>query len=193
MLTRSPSFRTEYLLAAIGGAVRVGLSDQEPVEVCRDQIVRLVPRPDQSIEIMALESGDPAAPEVAVFLEIALESPQVDDPGTVHRGPVELKPPFPCFVTVASGSADSDGLALAADVHLHWARLRAGENLMFETSPSRASLLLLLNGTVQVGECRLLRRDWVLIERESELRVSAAQASRFLLLDLPGELPRPEV
>lgn len=126
-------------------------------------------------------------PDPARYVEIILQRPP--GVGVALEGltlvPVPSGPPYLKFLPLASGLGHTDCFQLPFAAAVYLARLRAGESLIFETSAQRRAMVLEARGLVQAGRFRLLAGDWLVSQGESEVSLTAVQASWFLLIDLP--------
>jgi redox-sensitive bicupin YhaK (pirin superfamily) len=126
-------------------------------------------------------------PDPARYMEIILQRP----PGAavamedLTLVPVPSGPPYLKFLPLASGLGHTGCFQLPCEAAVYLARLRAGESLIFETSAQRRAMILAARGLVQAGRFRLLAGDWLVLQGESEVSLTAVQASWFLLVDLP--------
>lgn len=134
--------------------------------------------------VVTLENS---GPDPARYVEIMLQRPPGTDPATEDLTvvPVPSGPPYLKFLPLASGLGHEDCFQLPCEAAVYLARLRAGESLIFETAAQRRAMILAARGLVQAGRFRLLPGDFLVSQGESEVSLTAVQASWFLLLDLP--------
>ncbi len=173
---RGPFAETVMLTAVLEGRLTVGAGGQV---LEGGQVAAITPHPEELISYHT-EPGIGAR-----YYEIGLID-SVTEPG-IQVNPAGLRKdlPNPIFIPIASGQPLESSIRLQIDCTVHWGRLRAGETLIFETTVSRRTFVLLLRGTVRVAEERLLNRDCALIEQEALIPLSGRELSEFILIDLP--------
>lgn len=71
------------------------------------------------------------------------------------------------------------------DLTLYLSKLDAGKELVFEQAEGRRIFLFVIEGSINVNETRLGKRDTARIESLSELRIAAEENAFLMLIDLP--------
>lgn len=97
--------------------------------------------------------------------------------------------PFPkedragAFVTLASGIAGDDALAINADARVLGAFVKAGDTVRYDLSPQRHAYLVAASGRIRVGDVEAQARDGVAITGETALTVTALEDAELVLVD----------
>lgn len=71
------------------------------------------------------------------------------------------------------------------DLTLYLSKLDAGKELVFEQAEGRRIFLFVIEGSINVNETRLGKRDTARIESLSELTIAAEENAFLMLIDLP--------
>jgi len=88
--------------------------------------------------------------------------------------------------TLVSGDGRDDSITIHQDATIAIARIKAGESLPLPAlAPSHGQLLLVVEGTVSVGDVRLERRDELQITGAGEYTLSALADAEVLLFEVP--------
>lgn len=88
------------------------------------------------------------------------------------------------FVTLASGlPEDGDALPIHAPARVAGAFIKAGETVLYPTSPERHLYLVPATGRVRIGAVEAAARDGVAVTGESEVAVTALEDSEVVLVD----------
>jgi len=82
-----------------------------------------------------------------------------------------------------SGQGHPEAIALAADVALYAFTIRRGENLIFETIPTRSTYIHLTAGSLRAGNEQLQAGDSARFRREGEVQLTAVSRSEGILID----------
>ena len=97
--------------------------------------------------------------------------------------------PFPkddragAFVTLASGMEGDDALPINANARVLGATVRAGDTVVYPTSPDRHAYLVPAAGRVRVGEVEASARDGLAITGLAEISVTALEDAELVLVD----------
>lgn len=88
--------------------------------------------------------------------------------------------------TLVSGDGREDSIRIRQDAAIHIARMEAGEALPLPAlTPDHGQLLLVVEGTVSVGDVRLERRDELQITKAGAYTLTASAGSEVLLFEVP--------
>ena len=87
------------------------------------------------------------------------------------------------WVTLASGKADGDALAIRADAKVLGATVKAGETLTYDADPARHIYLVPATGKITVNGIAAHARDGVAITGEERLVIEAQEEAELVLVD----------
>lgn len=97
--------------------------------------------------------------------------------------------PFPrddragAFVTLASGIAGDDALAINANARVLGAFVRAGDTVRYETEAERHLYLVPATGRIRIGAVEAEARDGIAITGETVIEVTALDDAELVLVD----------
>jgi redox-sensitive bicupin YhaK (pirin superfamily) len=87
------------------------------------------------------------------------------------------------FVTLASGMAGDDALPIRTEARVLGATVKAGESVVYDTSPDRHLYLVPATGKVRIGELEVNARDGAAITGLQRIEVTALEDSELVLVD----------
>lgn len=87
------------------------------------------------------------------------------------------------WVTLASGKADGDALAIRADAKVLGATVKAGETLIYDADPARHIYLVPATGKITVNSVEANARDGIAITGETRLVIEAQEEAELVLVD----------
>jgi redox-sensitive bicupin YhaK (pirin superfamily) len=87
------------------------------------------------------------------------------------------------FVALASGMADDDALPIRTEARVLGATVKAGESVVYDTSPDRHLYLVPATGKVRIGQIEVNARDGAAITGLKQIEVTALKDSELVLVD----------
>jgi redox-sensitive bicupin YhaK (pirin superfamily) len=87
------------------------------------------------------------------------------------------------FVTLASGMAGDDALPIRTEARVLGATVKAGESVVYDTSPDRHLYLVPATGKVRIGELEVNARDGAAITGLQRIEITALEDSELVLVD----------
>lgn len=87
------------------------------------------------------------------------------------------------FVTLASGMSGDDALPIRTEARVLGATVKAGESVVYDTSPDRHLYLVPATGKVRVGELEVNARDGAAITGLQRIEITALEDSELVLVD----------
>jgi redox-sensitive bicupin YhaK (pirin superfamily) len=87
------------------------------------------------------------------------------------------------FVALASGMADEEALPIRTEARVLGATVKAGESVVYDTSPDRHLYLVPATGKVRIGELEVNARDGAAITGLKQIEVTALEDSELVLVD----------
>lgn len=89
------------------------------------------------------------------------------------------------MVPVASGQGFSDAVKIHADATIYLADIEKGESIDFRNDVTRGTFVYVTTGAIQINGQSFKSSDQARISDESNLKLSAEQDTRLILVDVP--------
>ncbi|MXP41149.1 hypothetical protein GRI75_05750 [Altererythrobacter soli] len=87
------------------------------------------------------------------------------------------------FVTLASGMAGDDALSIRTEARVLGATVKAGDSVVYDTTPDRHLYLVPATGKVRIGEIEVNARDGAAITGLQRIEITALEDSELVLVD----------
>jgi redox-sensitive bicupin YhaK (pirin superfamily) len=127
-----------------------------------------------------------SAVEPARYWQIWLDASNTDIcPTSVSSRIDDSEKPSGLLLLASGQGEETTGIRLQQDSAIYMSRMRANENLIFETVPSRLVFLAVTLGVVRLEENRLQEGDSAMASKESLIEIAAQGKTELLLVDLP--------
>ena len=87
---------------------------------------------------------------------------------------------------VASGRGISDTVTFHADATIYRSDISEGKEIEFDTDSSRRTFIYLTEGSLEINDVKVKRKDQVRIDPAEKLMMRALEDSSLVLIDLPS-------